>query len=266
MWTSTRTIVAKCKKSITQFIIKSRSRVKVPMTSKMFYCVDWNNTFIQELLRKRFALKQKRIFWISFSNLILLGILSLGKRPFLLALRRWRRFATRPHCCYHGCQRLFLRGFRFLSSLYSCSRGFGLRPKMCRPSANNENSHRTREKPLVPRIHCCILMWHIVLACSSLRIGSRVFLELDTYLYLYLKSCVPWFTSKFLCFRVVPERRLTRGVPKWQPIWTRFKIMVIIIVKRAWREWRKEFHKKWSPGDLLAYMLFEIKKNVPLNF
>ena len=32
------------------------------------------------------------------------------------------------------------------------ARGFGLRPKMCRPSANTENSRRTREKPLVPRI------------------------------------------------------------------------------------------------------------------
>ena len=32
------------------------------------------------------------------------------------------------------------------------ARGFGLRPKMCRPSANNENSRRTREKPLVPRV------------------------------------------------------------------------------------------------------------------
>ena len=31
-------------------------------------------------------------------------------------------------------------------------RGFGLRPKMCRPSANTENSRRTREKPLVPRV------------------------------------------------------------------------------------------------------------------
>ena len=28
------------------------------------------------------------------------------------------------------------------------ARGFGLRPKMCRPSANTENSRRTREKPL----------------------------------------------------------------------------------------------------------------------
>ena len=27
-----------------------------------------------------------------------------------------------------------------------------VRPKMCRPSANNENSRRTREKPLVPRV------------------------------------------------------------------------------------------------------------------
>ena len=32
------------------------------------------------------------------------------------------------------------------------TRGFGLRPKMCRPSGNTENSHGTREKPLVPRV------------------------------------------------------------------------------------------------------------------
>ena len=32
------------------------------------------------------------------------------------------------------------------------TRGLGLRPKMCRPSANIENSRRTREKPLVPRV------------------------------------------------------------------------------------------------------------------
>ena len=30
--------------------------------------------------------------------------------------------------------------------------GFGLRPKMCRPSGNTENSRGTREKPLVPRV------------------------------------------------------------------------------------------------------------------
>ena len=34
----------------------------------------------------------------------------------------------------------------------SFSRGFSLRPKMCWPSANTENSRRTREKPLVPRV------------------------------------------------------------------------------------------------------------------
>ena len=30
--------------------------------------------------------------------------------------------------------------------------GLGLRPKMCRPSANTENFRRAREKPLVPRV------------------------------------------------------------------------------------------------------------------
>ena len=30
--------------------------------------------------------------------------------------------------------------------------GFGLRPKMYRPSANTQNSRRKREKPLVPRV------------------------------------------------------------------------------------------------------------------
>ena len=32
------------------------------------------------------------------------------------------------------------------------ARGFGQRPKMCRPSANTENFRRTREKPLVPKV------------------------------------------------------------------------------------------------------------------
>ena len=54
-----------------------------------------------------------------------------------------------------------MRGFRFLSSLYSvprvfspgfAARDFGLRPNMCRPSANTENSCRAREKPLVPMV------------------------------------------------------------------------------------------------------------------
>ena len=53
-------------------------------------------------------------------------------------------------------------GARDFSSAVSCfcqvfsrgvaARGFGLRPKMCRPSANTANSRRTREKPLAPRV------------------------------------------------------------------------------------------------------------------
>ena len=39
---------------------------------------------------------------------------------------------------------VFYRGF--------AARSFGLRPKMCRPSATSENSRRTREKLVVPRV------------------------------------------------------------------------------------------------------------------
>ena len=45
----------------------------------------------------------------------------------------------------------FSRGF--------AAREFGLRPKMCRPSANIENSSCTREKPLVPRVALPLPPW-----------------------------------------------------------------------------------------------------------
>ena len=43
-------------------------------------------------------------------------------------------------------------GFSQVFIVTRAKSGFGLRPKMCRPSANTANSHRTREKPLVPRV------------------------------------------------------------------------------------------------------------------
>ena len=53
----------------------------------------------------------------------------------------WRRCGLG----YPGCLRLFYRGFRFLSSLYSDR-------SWLRPLANTENVRRTREKPLVPGV------------------------------------------------------------------------------------------------------------------
>ena len=46
-------------------------------------------------------------------------------------------------------------GARDFSSAVSgfCQVFIVTRPKMCRPSANTENSRRTREKPLVPRVN-----------------------------------------------------------------------------------------------------------------
>ena len=43
-------------------------------------------------------------------------------------------------------------GLRQVFIVSFAARGFGLRPKIYRPSANTENSRRTREKPLVPRV------------------------------------------------------------------------------------------------------------------
>ena len=87
---------------------------------------------------------------------LLIGcIVSFVVRSLCLGSLRSKRFCVISEQRYPGFQRLFQRGFRFLSSLYSdprFSRGFGLRPKMCRPSANTEDSHHTREKPLVPRV------------------------------------------------------------------------------------------------------------------
>ena len=85
----------------------------------------------------------------------------------------WRDFNKNWLTLLKLCVSSFLCGFRadlglpwvpetFLArfpasvkSLFSrafAARGFGPRPKMCRPSANTENFRRTREKPLVPRV------------------------------------------------------------------------------------------------------------------
>ena len=45
------------------------------------------------------------------------------------------------------------------------ARGFGFRPKMCRPSANTENSRRKREEPLVSRVTDWLPLessWHLI--------------------------------------------------------------------------------------------------------
>ena len=63
-------------------------------------------------------------------------------------------------------------GARDFSSAVSCScqvfKVTRLRPKMCRPSANTENSYRTREKPLVPMVGNCTRLLKIK---NKLKIG-----------------------------------------------------------------------------------------------
>ena len=65
-----------------------------------------------------------------------------------------------PAWRYPGCQRLFMRGFRFPVSAFPrvfsrgfAARVFGLRPNTCRPAAGETKLPVAREKnPLVPRV------------------------------------------------------------------------------------------------------------------
>ena len=73
-----------------------------------------------------------------------------------------------------------------------------LRPKMCRPSANTENSHRAREKPLVPRV-CVILSNFFEEQCTqshpqllswlSRAPFSTTFLEIAVYMHVTSFHC-----------------------------------------------------------------------------
>ena len=71
---------------------------------------------------------------------------TLGARDFSSAVSGFCQvfIVTRAKSFSRGKAKSFSRSF--------ATRGFGLRPKMCRPSANTEISHRKREKPLVPRV------------------------------------------------------------------------------------------------------------------
>ena len=74
------------------------------------------------------------------SYLLCLHILSLSASNYTLGARDFSSAVS-------GLCQVFIV---FLAA--SPARGFGLRPKMCRPSANTENFLRTREKSLVPRV------------------------------------------------------------------------------------------------------------------
>ena len=53
---------------------------------------------------------------------------------------------------FDGVDKLSDKQKSFFFSRGFAARGFGLRLKMCRPSASTENPRRTREKLLVPRV------------------------------------------------------------------------------------------------------------------
>ena len=95
------------------------------------WCNHYSQMFFYTMTRDKLALKSVTKKSGSFSDS---SLLTLGARDFCSAVSGF-------------CQVFIVTRAK---SGFSC--GLGLRPKMCRPSANTENSRRTREKPLVPRV------------------------------------------------------------------------------------------------------------------
>ena len=119
-------------------------------------------------------------------------------------------FRLLRHAAYPGCQRLFMRGFRFQSSLQkwparkAFSRGFaarvfGLRPNTCRPAADETKLPFVGEKkPLVPRVHAARHGWD---SMRSPRAFARPLSAVESALRI-LPCCICNFIKHWLqpCF------------------------------------------------------------------
>ena len=78
------------------------------------------------------------------------------------SLRKTRKLS----CLSPGCQRLFMRGLRFRSSLVSSA----FWPNTCRPEADETKLPDAREKkPLAPKVSCLIQSHKICLFLSPFR-------------------------------------------------------------------------------------------------
>ena len=125
------------------------------------------------------------------------------------------------HPSHSGCQRLFMRGFRFRSSLKKwparkvfsrgfAARVFGLRPNTCRPAADETKLPVAREKkPVVPRVHPSLINtknWPMMQYSCVIILEKVSVLNDDLYLL-----CTLWSEIQFN--RPVREYQNTNNCP-----------------------------------------------------
>ena len=125
------------------------------------------------------------------------------------------------HPSHSGCQRLFMRGFRFRSSpkkwparkVFSrgfAARVFGLRPNTCRPAADETKLPVAREKkPVVPRVHPSLINtknWPMMQYSCLIILEKVSVLNDDLYLL-----CTLWSEIQFN--RPVREYQNTNNCP-----------------------------------------------------
>ena len=135
---------------------------------------------------------------------------------FLTTLPPRRLSANHLPLSYPGCQRLFMRGFRFRSSLKKwparkvfsrgfAARVFGLRPNTCRPAADETKLPVAREKkPLVPRVPLFGYGFRIYGRWLSCRYSSKRRWHPSSIILAYSCICSFSFNKKiqlFLVFR-----------------------------------------------------------------
>ena len=123
---------------------------------------------------------------------------------------------------YPGCQRLFMRAFRFRSSLKKCSveklysrrfaaRVLGLRRNTHRPAADETKLPVTREKkPLVPRVVVGVQRWQRNVQKYVMHVQNCCFAYLNLllfcrFLFLHRRLCL---SSLFSCVYVLHEMSL----------------------------------------------------------
>ena len=130
--------------------------------------------------------KSRKVIWDMINTLF---VTTVAVEPTFVAILCTRKHMKICPCViYPGWKRFFWRGFRFLSSLFSDP-----------PTAENtENSRRTREKPLVPRV-CVILSNFFEEQCTQSHPQLLSWLSRTHFSTTFLEKAVFMHVTSFHC-------------------------------------------------------------------
>ena len=125
---------------------------------------------------------------------------------------------------------------------------------MCRPSANTENSHRTREKPLVPRVNLVCYTWPVVCGFTQRSLG----MSLSSSYQFPHGSVIKFFQFPCSAVFVVGEMTCTLGGKDQTALYS----LGVSICKNSHWEWdfnqNKAGHRNLVPPPHPALLILSI--------